>query len=160
MSATICLFFSKWCCLRCCDVTRSNTITLNIVFAVFNPPVGLKYERAAELSHINNQNIINVAISRAKDYLFILLPDKNTCKGYDNLFEIKRLGSISATKYREETCSITASEIEKVVFGSTNFLEGNTFVTSHQLANVYTQPVGLYEIRVDENSVDIQIGNK
>lgn len=132
----------------------------NIVFAVFNPPVGLKYERAAELSHINNQNIINVAISRAKDYLFILLPDKNTCKGYDNLFEIKRLGSISATKYREETCSITASEIEKVVFGSTNFLEGNTFVTSHQLANVYTQPVGLYEIRVDENSVDIQIGNK
>ena len=130
----------------------------NIVLALFNPPVGLKYEKAASMSHLNNRNIINVAISRAKDYLCILLPDKESCLGYENLKEIIKLGSISNTKYREETVLIPSSKIEEVVFGSKGFLERNTFVTSHQLANVYTKAMGLYEIRVDENSVDIQFG--
>lgn len=42
----------------------------DIVIAVMNPPAsGLK--RNAELTFINKPNILNVAVSRAKDYLFI-----------------------------------------------------------------------------------------
>lgn len=131
----------------------------NIVIAVFNPPVGLKYEKAAIMSHLNNRNIINVAISRAKDYLCIMLPDKESCLGYENLKEIIKLGTISTTKYHDDTALITSSMIEEITFGTKGFLKDNTFVTSHQLANVYTKAMGLYEIRVDENSVDIQFGD-
>lgn len=128
----------------------------NIVIAVFNPPKGLR--RGATNAHLNNLNIINVAISRAKDYLIVLMPDKESCEGYENLIQINRLGAISTKYYRDSTTVIKASEIERVIFGTPHYLESNTFVTSHQLANVYTKPTCLYEIRVDENSVDIQIG--
>ena len=41
----------------------------------------------------------------------------------------------------------------------TFFIENNAFVTSHQLTNVYTKAVKRYEVRIDENSVDIQLGD-
>lgn len=146
------------------DAVRITTGTIhsfqgdqcNIVITVFNPPYGLRY--GATNTHLNNLNIINVAISRAKDYLIILMPDKESCEGFDNLTQIKRLGAISSKHYRNMTTVIPAQEIEKTIFGKTHYLELNTFVTSHQLANVYTKPTCLYEIRVDEKSVDIQIG--
>lgn len=47
----------------------------DIVIAVMNPPSsGLK--RNSELTFINKPNILNVAVSRAKDYLFVLMPEK------------------------------------------------------------------------------------
>lgn len=129
----------------------------DIVITVFNPPRGLR--QGATNTHLNNLNIINVAISRAKDYLIVLMPDKKSCEGYDNLVQIKRLGAISTNRYHSLTTVISANKIEEMVFGKAHYLESNTFVTSHQLANVYTRPTCLYEIRVDENSVDIQIGS-
>lgn len=130
----------------------------NIIFAMLNPPTGLRHASAAAKMHINNKNIINVAISRAKDYLCLLVPDKGSCAGFENLTEIKALGELSKTKYRNETSLFSANQIERVVFGKQHYLENNTFVTSHQLANVYTKATCLYEVRIDENSVDIQIG--
>ena len=129
----------------------------NIVIVLFNPPVGLRY--GASNIHLNKLNIINVAISRAKDYLIVFLPDKQNCQGYEYLEKINRLVSISSQKYEKVTSVIPATTVEKIVFGKAHYLESNTFVTSHQLANVYTKPTCLYEIRVDENSVDIQIGS-
>lgn len=130
----------------------------NIIFAMLNPPTGLRHAPAAAKMHINNKNIINVAISRAKDYLCLLVPDKETCAGFENLFEINALGDLSKTKYRNETTVFSANQIERIIFGKQRYLENNTFVTSHQLANVYTKATCLYEVRIDENSVDIQIG--
>ena len=127
----------------------------HVVIAVFNPPKGLGH--GATNTHINKPNIINVAISRAQDYLIIMMPDQD-CKGYENLEYINRLGAISTKKYRDTTTVIPADEVERVVFGKKHYLESNTFVTSHQLANVYTKPTCLYEIRVDDHSVDIQVG--
>lgn len=128
----------------------------NIIITLFNPPVGLRY--GAPNIHLDNKNIINVAISRAKDYLIVLLPDKQHCPGYEHLEQINRLISISSNKVKDMTSVIPASKIEQIIFGKAHYLESNTFVTSHQLANVYTMPPFLYEIRVDENSVDILIG--
>ena len=67
----------------------------NVVIAVFNPPKGLR--RGAEQAHINNLNNINVAISRAQDYLCIFMPSKSS-EGYFNLTELRKLGYISNKK--------------------------------------------------------------
>lgn len=125
----------------------------DIIIAVYNPPVyGLK--RAADRTFINKKNILNVAISRAQDYLFILMPDREFAH-YDKL-EAKTIGNI-AMKEPDEMTTTTSQKVEKVMFGDVHFLEKNTFVTTHQIANVYTSPASLYEVRFDDKSVDVQI---
>lgn len=126
----------------------------NIIIAVFNPPKGLR--RGAEQAHINNLNIINVAISRAQDYLCIFMPSKK-CDGFMNLAELRRLGYISTQNIKEQTGIIQQGELETLLFGSSHYLDMNVFVTSHQIANVYTRPAAHYEVRCDETSIDIQV---
>ncbi len=46
-----------------------------------------------------------------------------------------------------------------MIFGEPYFIEENSFVTTHQLTNIYTEPSTKYEVRIDENSVDIQLGS-
>jgi flagellar biosynthesis GTPase FlhF len=125
----------------------------DIILTVFNPPLGLK--GAAERVFLNKQNIINVAISRARDYLFVILPDKEM-EGFENLYEIRRLGKI-INKQTKDVSIFTSNEIENVIFKDKFHIQNSTFVTSHQLANVYTQPTQKYEVRIDENAVDIQM---
>lgn len=126
----------------------------NIVFAVFNPPSGLR--GGALATHINNRNIVNVAISRAQDYLCILMPSAD-CEGFLNLIELNRLGSIAKNNLRETTGILNPGDVERLVFGSANYLYNNIFVTSHQTANVYTKPAAHYEVRCDDKSIDIQV---
>lgn len=124
----------------------------DIIITVFNPPTGIKV--AADRIMLNNRNILNVAISRASDYLFVLLPHPDSY-GYENLIEINKLCGIANLKC--QSISLFNSEIvENAIFGKKDFIEQNTFVTTHQVANVYTNVSGLYEIRIDENAVDIQ----
>lgn len=126
----------------------------NLIFAVFNPPRGLKV--ATNKVFLNNKNIVNVAISRAQDYLCILLPHCET-DGYERLYELNHIGHI-AQKNPDNVQVYTCDEIEEILYGKKFYIENNTFVTSHQLANVYTKPVKKFEIRIDESSVDIQLG--
>lgn len=128
----------------------------NLMFVVLNPPKGLK--SAPERIFLNNKNILNVAISRAQDNLCILLPHRDT-EGYENLYEINALGRI-AQKDKKNISIYTSDQIEEVIFGRMFFIENNTFITSHQLANVYSKAAKRYEVRIDENSVDIQLGVK
>lgn len=125
-----------------------------IILAVFNPPKGIGI--APERIMLNNKNVLNVAISRASDYLFVLLPHPDSY-GYNNLIEINKLASIVKQHVRLFTI-INADNIEKKIFSNGNFIESNTFVTNHQVANVYTKAACRYEVRIDENAVDIQIG--
>lgn len=126
-----------------------------IIFAVFNPPTGIKM--AADRIMLNNKHIINVAISRSSDYLYILLPHADSY-GYDYLIEINHLCAIA----KEDTTNVSLANsdtIEKLILGSKNYIETNTFVTAHQLANVYTKGAAIYEVRIDENAVDIQVSS-
>ena len=59
----------------------------------------------------------------------------------------------------EPAASAVDELIEKTLFNDFNFIEKNTFVTSHQMSNIYTDAQKLYEVRIDENSVDIQINS-
>lgn len=124
----------------------------DIIITVLNPPTGIKV--AADRIMLNNRNILNVAISRARDYLFVLLPHPDSY-GYENLIEINKLCAIANRKCSSVSL-FNSDVIEKAIFNKRDFIESNTFVTTHQVANVYTSASGLYEVRIDENAVDIQ----
>lgn len=126
-----------------------------IIIAVFNPPTGIKV--AADRIMLNNKNVINVAISRASDYLFVLLPHPDSY-GYENLIEINKLCSI-AKKNVQSVTVLNSDQVEKSMFANSHYVEDNTFVTTHQLANVYTSAASLYEVRIDDNAVDIQVSS-
>ncbi len=129
----------------------------DVIITVLNAPKGLS--KSSERIFLNRKNILNVAISRARDYLFILTPHKDT-DGFENLREIKRIGSIGVDKCKDEISLLNADKIEETIFGDSKFIENNTFVTSHQMSNIYTDAQKLYEVRIDENAVDIQINSE
>ena len=125
----------------------------DIIVAVYNPAArGMK--RNAGNVFVNKKNILNVAISRAQDYLFLLMPDGDY-EDYNHL-EAKAIGVI-AKKNPSEMTIANSQTLEKVMHGDLHYLDKNTFVTVHQLANVYSDPSSKYEVRFDEKSVDIQI---
>ncbi|WNY22848.1 RecBCD enzyme subunit RecD [Methanimicrococcus hongohii] len=123
----------------------------DIIIAVFNPPPKIS-------SHpdmfLNKLNIINVSISRARDYLFILMPDDQT-EEVQNLRLIKKVEKLC--KETEDYTEIHSESIEKIIFDNENYLLDNTFSTSHQSVNVYGKPEKIYEIRSEDDAIDVQI---
>ena len=126
----------------------------DIIFAVFNPPPTIS---ASRQMFLNKQNILNVAISRARDYLFIVLPDGQT-EGLGNLRKVARIESL--VKTGGVFCEYESHAIEEVILGNARFLEENTFSTGHQMVNVYLKPERHYEVRSDESAIDVQIHEK
>ena len=126
----------------------------DMVIAVMNPPAsGLK--REAERTFINNKNIINVAISRASDYLFLLIPEKSY-ENFDSLYQIKEIGK---RMVRLGTEIYTNDVMEQIMFGESMHIEHTTYVTSHKMTNVFNDPFAPYEIRIGDNAIDIQIND-
>ncbi|MCX8518737.1 MAG: C-terminal helicase domain-containing protein, partial [Methylophilaceae bacterium] len=119
----------------------------DIIIAVFNPP-----PRPSEYMFINQHNLLNVAISRARDYLFIVLPDNET-KG-------KKLAKIEGDvrKSGDDAFREYASHaIEQIIWGDEKYIENRTFSTGHQMVNVYRKPERRYEVRSDDSAIDVQI---
>ncbi len=125
-----------------------------IIVSVYNPPESISRKNKMFL---NKKNIINVSISRARDYLFIIMPDDNT-ENVENLILIKKMEEL--IKNTNEYSEYSSNEIEQMIFGNTKYLEDNTFVTNHQSVNVYGVPEQIYEIRTENNAIDIQIHKK
>lgn len=125
----------------------------DIMVNLFNPPL---YISKSPNMFLNRRNIVNVAISRAKDYLILLIPDKNTDKVW-NLTELGRLLDIIRKDLNGHYWEKSSEEIEELLFKQSNYLEINTFATTHQNINVYTEPEKQFEIRVEEIAVDVQI---
>ncbi|MCG3797035.1 AAA domain-containing protein [Bacillus toyonensis] len=123
----------------------------DIIIALFNPPPSIS---ASKDMFLNKLNIINVSISRARDYLFIIMPDDATEK-VGNLTIIKRVEELF--KKQPEWIEQESCFIEEVIFGSKSYLEDNSFSTSHQLVNIYGKPEKRYEVRSEDNAVDVQI---
>ena len=123
----------------------------DMIIAVFNPPP--KISDSSQM-FLNKRNIINVSISRAKDYMFIIMPDDDT-ENVNNLRLIKRVEKLF--KNSGVCCEIESHEVEEIMFGDENYLENNSFSTSHQAVNVYSLPEKYYEIRSEDTAVDVQI---
>ncbi|MDR0549070.1 MAG: C-terminal helicase domain-containing protein [Deltaproteobacteria bacterium] len=126
----------------------------NLLIVLFNPP---PYISDSKLMFLNKLNIINVSISRARDYVIILMPDDNT-QNINNLSYIKFIERFCK---KNNFCSEWQSfEIEDFLFNSKTYLEDNVFSTSHQQVNVYGEPEMLYEIRSENNALDVQLHPK
>lgn len=117
----------------------------DIMLLLLNPPAN-----SNENSHVNNDNIINVAMSRARDYLFFLMP-----QGQLDGFNIKRKLRDMVPKKN----TIPYTELEKILFGSSNYIECNTKVTCHLPVNVYSDSMLKYEVRISDTALDIQIND-
>ncbi|MDR0549069.1 MAG: AAA family ATPase [Deltaproteobacteria bacterium] len=126
----------------------------DLLIALFNPP---PYISESKQMFINKLNIINVSISRARDYAIILMPDDIT-QNIDKLSYIKFIERFYNKYY---FCSEWQSfEIEEFLFGSKTYLKDNSFFTSRQQVNVYGQQEMLYEIRSENNALDVQLHPK
>ena len=123
----------------------------DIIIALFNPPPKISTHKDMFL---NKLNIVNVSISRARDYLIVLMPDDET-ENVDNLTLIKRVERLCKEQpaWNEHLSPL----LEEIMFGSKTYLEDNSFSTSHQLVNVYGKPEKKYEVRSEDNAVDVQI---
>lgn len=123
----------------------------DIIFSIFNAPPTIS---ASKDMFLNKRNIINVSISRARDYLFIIMPDDDT-ENISNLRLVKRVEQL--VKSTNAWTESLTPDIELLMFGIPNYLESNAFSTSHQSVNVYGLPEKCYEVRTEDNAVDIQI---
>jgi hypothetical protein len=126
----------------------------DIIIAVLNPPPTISTNSRMFL---NKQNILNVAISRARDYLFIVMPDDET-EDVENLYKIAKIEEL--VRMGGAFIEYASSAIEEMIWGNTNYLEENTFATGHQMVNVYHKPERYYEVRSDDSAIDVQIHEK
>jgi hypothetical protein len=123
----------------------------DIIITVLNPPPTIS---SSPRMFLNKKNILNVAASRARDYLFLVIPDDET-GGRENLRQINALETI--VKKVGDFTEYHSHEIENLIWGRENYLEENTYSTGHQMVNVYRRPERYYEVRCDDSAVDIQI---
>ena len=123
----------------------------DIIISVFNTPPTISTRKDMFL---NKKNLVNVSISRARDYLFVIMPDDDT-ENVNNLQLIKRLEYLckDTTVCKE----FDTHSLEVAMFGDELYLEKNSFSTSHQSVNVYGLPESKYEVRSEDNAVDIQV---
>lgn len=82
------------------------------------------------------------------------MPDDNT-ENVNNLFLIKQMERY--IKDSEMYMEYDSHSMEELIFGNPHYLEDNSFSTSHQSVNVYGLPEQKYEIRSEEDTIDIQI---
>lgn len=123
----------------------------DIIFAVFNTPPAIS---TSKNMFLNNRNIINVSISRARDYLFIVMPDDET----DNIAYLKQVKHVESLVQESDSWNeFLSPDLEDLMFGDPKYLENNVFSTSHQSVNVYGLPEKCYEVRTEDTAVDIQI---
>ena len=123
----------------------------DIIFAVYNTPPSIS---SSTEMFLNKKNIINVSISRARDYLFIVMPDDNT-ENISNLRLIKKVESL--IKHTNAWTEFSSPTLEGLMFGDAKYLENNAFSTSHQNVNVYGLPEKLYEVRTEDAAIDVQL---
>ena len=126
-----------------------------MIVALFNPPPGLSGRKG---SFINKKNIINVAVSRARDYLVVMMPDDATAN-LGNMVEVRKIEALM----RADSADLVvheAKEVESALLGSPTFIEDNAFSTGHQMVNVYGAPERRYEVRTDDGAVDVQLHMK
>ncbi|MDR1080860.1 MAG: AAA family ATPase [Deltaproteobacteria bacterium] len=126
----------------------------DIVIALFNPPPKISNSTYSSQVFLNRKNIMNVSLSRARDYLFVIMPDDKT-ENIDSLSLLKKVERLC--KERPGYVEHHSNTLEQLMFGSPAYIEDNAFSTSHQLINVYSEPEMKYEIRSEDNAVDIQV---
>lgn len=123
----------------------------DILIAVFNAPPTIS--NSPDL-FLNRLNIVNVAVSRARDCLIVIMPD-NATPNIGELTLVKKVERYILSN--QEHKEYSAKELEELMFHDIKYIEDNTFVTTHQSINVYSQSDKKYEIRAEDYAIDVQL---
>ena len=126
----------------------------NMVFAIFNPSSA----NAFFSRFLKKEYIINVAISRAEDYLVLFIPDERTF-GIDNLSLFQNLLHLIHELPQDQVAYLDAADIEKEIMPSDGYFEENCRTTAHQNVNVYGKPHRPFVIRHSDNAIDVHWEN-
>jgi superfamily I DNA and/or RNA helicase len=133
----------------------------DIVYFIVNPPSN-SISSPNYGAFVHKHFLINVAISRAKDYLVILYPDDKT-QGINNLVKINQNNSNSVEDILKDKMGINlnditihSSSIEEKLFNDSKFIEKNIITNKHQLVNVYNVAQKKYIVRESSSAIDIQ----
>ncbi|MBX7205296.1 MAG: AAA family ATPase [Bacteroidia bacterium] len=132
----------------------------DLVFFLMNPS---NYSISSDARlFLHKHYLINVAISRAMDYLIILYPDEHT-QGIEKLYKIHKdhFGSIeyfieNLLGINLTEITIQSSDIEQKLFNEINHIEKNIFTNKHQLVNVYHLAEKKYLVKDSSTAIDIQ----
>jgi len=60
-------------------------------------------------------------------------------------------------KYPNGYHEYTSDEMEQILFGEINYIQTNSMVSKHQKVNRYSEADYRWEVRCDEESVDVHI---
>jgi len=123
----------------------------DIIISLFNPP-----PKISPYISLNNMNIMNVSISRAKQYLIMVLPDENM-RFYEDLSQLIDIVNIIKEKYPDGYNEYTSDQMEEILFGEKNYIQTNSMVSKHQRVNRFNEADYRWEVRCDEEAVDIHI---
>lgn len=63
-------------------------------------------------------------------------------------------------KAKDRSTQFHTDDIEQVMFKKKNYIKENSFSTTHQSVNVYSEAEWLYEIRCEETAIDIQVSTQ
>jgi hypothetical protein len=137
---------SENCTVKCGTVHSFQGDECDIMIMLLNSPTSLSAN-----CHALNENIINVGISRAKDYLFIITPDSNNPKFYTR----NNLGLLS----QKDRADFHCLNLEQIIFGHKNFIRNNTDIRCHLPVNVYSDSWAEYDVRLSDEAIDIQINS-
>jgi hypothetical protein len=127
-------------------VHRFQGDEFDIILNLLNPPPTISSN-----IFLNNQNILNVAISRARDYLILLIPI------VDGLGQIKRLETLLKNKIMQHYQELTSDAVEKILFKQSNYIDKNTSISTHQNINVYGKAKKKYEVLLSSRAVDVRL---
>lgn len=100
-------------------------------------------------SLLSKEYIYNVAISRAKDYLWVICPF-NSIK--NNIHINKLIDVAGNTK-----TMVQADKLEEYLFGEKEYILKNTYLTGHDNINVFGQVEMSYFIKAGSTAIDIQL---
>jgi superfamily I DNA and/or RNA helicase len=130
-------------------VHRFQGEEFDIVLNLFNVP-----PRISPQIFPNRQHIVNVAISRAKDFLILIIPE---IKGIEQLKRIEQL-IFNHDEIKTYSKIYSSTELEELILEK-NFIVENTQIRERHNINVYydEKTECKYEIRLDDVGVDVQI---
>lgn len=131
----------------------------DMVFAVFNP----SSQKPQYSRFFQKEYILNVAVSRARDYLVMLIPDLEEDMNRLKLFDLHNPGSLLSIIRelpKEWVAELKAEDLESQLMGKHRFFTENSFVNAHQNVNVYGDFYKDYMVRYSTSAVDIHIRPK
>lgn len=138
------------CSVSCGTVHKFQGGECDIMIVVMNYP----NTHSGENANINNLNIMNVAMSRAKDYVFFLSPEKRIGE--------KAIYPMNDELFRQLPNNFNfyhAHALEKIMFDDETFIAKNASLKSHLPVNVSTPTGKRYEVRISDTALDIQIND-